>query len=74
MDLFYEEIDVEQALINNPVFYKSVKYPQKRLLFYEKYFLNEKISSIVKILTRISIWKRALFIIKRIIKKIIGRK
>ena len=74
LDLFYEEIDVEQALINNPVFYKSVKYPQKRLLFYEKYFLNEKISSIVRILTRISIWKRALFIIKRIIKKIIGRK
>lgn len=66
--LWMKEIDYNAALIHNPAIEHSAKIPLKRTLFFKNFEGIEPIENIVLRLTKRSLWKRILCLIKRIIK------
>ncbi|MBR5334855.1 MAG: Coenzyme F420 hydrogenase/dehydrogenase, beta subunit C-terminal domain [Bacteroidaceae bacterium] len=72
--LWLKEIEYSEAVKYNSSIVKSVPLNEKRDEFFVKFAKGESIAGIVGELTRLPIAQRALGFLKRVVKKIIGRK
>lgn len=72
--LWLKSIDYQQAIKYNSAIVKSVPLTDKRIVFFAKFANRERLSSIVAEITRVPTIRKVLSLVKRVIKKIIGRK
>ena len=72
--LWLREIEYSEAVKYNSSIVKSVLWNKKREEFFVKFANGESIASIVGELTRLPLAQRAVGFLKRVVKKIIGRK
>lgn len=72
--LWLREIEYSEAVKYNSAIVKSVPLNKKREEFFVKFANGDSIASIVGELTRLPLTQRAIGLLKRVVKKIIGRK